>query len=111
MRRSVALLLLVASPLRAAEWEFSAPVELTDPSAPPHFHHLDGSGRQHVAVGGSNVAVVWEDDRSGSPQVYFAELTAGTGKLNDTVADPISMDPAARGKTTSWSAKRSYHTP
>jgi hypothetical protein len=56
----------------AETWTFSDPVTVADGTDVPHFHHLDGAGRQHVAASGTEVAIVWEDDRSGAPQVYLA---------------------------------------
>ncbi len=51
-------------------WDFGEPVTVTDTSLMPHYHHLDGSGRRHLAAAGGYVALVWEDDRTSSPQVY-----------------------------------------
>ncbi len=56
----------------SAPWSFDAPVEVVDRSLPPHFQHLEGAGRLHIAAGERSLAVVWEDDRDGSPQVYAA---------------------------------------
>ncbi len=53
-------------------WNFGEPVDVTNPALAPHYHHLDGSGRRHLAAAGDHLAVVWEDDRTGSPQVYVA---------------------------------------
>jgi len=61
----------------AAEWRFDSPVELTAKDTAAHFHHHDGAGRRHVAAGEQEVAVVWEDDHSGMPQVYMAVLAYG----------------------------------
>ena len=36
------------------------------------YHHLDGAGRNHVAVSERSIAVLWEDNRDRSPQVYAA---------------------------------------
>ena len=56
----------------AAPWSFGEPVTVAGATGSPHYHHLDGAGRQHIAASASEVALVWEDDRSGAPQVYFA---------------------------------------
>lgn len=53
-------------------WDFGEPVTVTDASLAPHYHHLDGSGRRHLAATEGHVALTWEDDRTGSPQVYVA---------------------------------------
>jgi hypothetical protein len=56
----------------AEPWTFTDPITVADGTNTPHYHHLDGAGRRHVATSGTEVAVVWEDDRSGAPQVYMA---------------------------------------
>jgi len=53
-------------------WDFGQPVTVTGASLAPHYHHLSGSGRRHLAAAERHVALVWEDDRTGSPQVYAA---------------------------------------
>jgi len=72
MHRVLSLLLWLPSVVSAAPWLFAEPVTVAEDANRPHFHHLDGAGRQHVAASGREVAVVWEDDRSGAPQVYAA---------------------------------------
>ena len=76
----VAMLLGLAGAAHA-EWQFSSKLDV----APQHngdkvFHHLDASGRANLAVSGNVLAVVWEDNQAGSPQVYVAykNLTAKT---------------------------------
>ena len=54
----------------SAGWRFEQPQELTPQGVGGHFHHLDGAGRRHVAAGTGGIAVTWEDDHSGAPQVY-----------------------------------------
>lgn len=39
-----------------------------------HFIHLDSSGRHLIAISGSTVAVVWEDNHSGQPAIYVSYL-------------------------------------
>ncbi|MCP3869001.1 MAG: hypothetical protein GY703_13050 [Gammaproteobacteria bacterium] len=53
-------------------WEFSSGVPVTEGGQGAVFHHLDSSGRKNIAVSNGLVAVVWEDDRTGQPQVYLA---------------------------------------
>ena len=71
--------LLAWSAVGGAQWRFQAPIDLTAADAQPHFHHLDGAGRRHVAAAGGAVAVAWEDDHSGQPQVYLAVMPAAAG--------------------------------
>lgn len=59
-----------SSALSAAPWDFGAPLEVAGGEGTPHFHHLDGAGRRHVAATDDAVALVWEDDRDATPQVY-----------------------------------------
>lgn len=70
--RRLLLLLCLPGVVTAAPWIFSDPVTVAAEPGRPHYHHLDGAGRRHVAASDSEVAVVWEDDRSGAPQVYVA---------------------------------------
>lgn len=39
------------------------------------FHHLEAAGRKSLALAGDAVALVWEDNRSGSPGCYLALRT------------------------------------
>ena len=53
-------------------WIFDSRISVTGPPVGAVYHHLDGSGRKHIAVTGESVAVVWEDNRSQDPQIYVA---------------------------------------
>jgi len=72
MRAWLALLLCLPGAAAAAPWAFSDPVTVAGDADRPHYHHLDGAGRRHVAASDGEVMLVWEDDRSGAPQVYAA---------------------------------------
>ena len=64
-------LLLAVNQGQANElWTFDHRISVTDPPANGVFHHLDGAGRKHISVSGDRIAVAWEDNRSGEPQVY-----------------------------------------
>lgn len=79
MRRLVLLFALsLPAAAMAAPWDFGEPVLVAGAEGEPHFHHLDGAGRRHIAASSTEVAVIWEDDRSGSPQVYFATKPLGS---------------------------------
>lgn len=73
----------------AAPWIFDDPVTVAGAADVPHYHHLDGAGRRHIAASADQVVVVWEDDRSGAPQVYAAikpreaQAFASTMQLSD----------------------------
>ncbi|MEJ2344383.1 MAG: hypothetical protein P8076_12660 [Gammaproteobacteria bacterium] len=73
MMRWLWLLSAVAAlPVSAAGWQFSAPLAVTGPARPGVFQHLESAGRRNLAVGADSVALVWEDNRGGAPQVYVA---------------------------------------
>jgi hypothetical protein len=77
VRRAAAILCaLVWHAANAAPWEFGAPLEIA-PALAGTFHHLDGAGRAHLAVADGAVALAWEDNRSGAPQVYVAVKPPG----------------------------------
>jgi len=59
------------APVLAAPWEFGEPITVAG-AAEGVYHHLEASGRRSLAVSDGVVAVVWEDNRSGSPQAYVA---------------------------------------
>lgn len=73
IRSLLAYILCCLAMTAQAEWRFSDKIEV----APQHggqniFHHLDSPGRANIAVSGPQLAVAWEDNHSGSPQVYLA---------------------------------------
>ncbi|MDJ0779383.1 MAG: hypothetical protein QNJ85_16065 [Gammaproteobacteria bacterium] len=85
MKPRLAALLLLALPFAVnADWRFEPPVALTPPPATGVFQHLDGAGRRHIAVAGDTVAVTWEDNRDGSPQVYARIRVTGTDDFTPT---------------------------
>ncbi len=66
--------------------DFTNKIAVTAAPSVGLFHHLDGSGRKHIAVAGALVAVVWEDNRSGSPQVYASFKSAMQPGFADALA-------------------------
>lgn len=70
--RWVALALALPA-LAQAQWSFGPALEVTAGNGV--FHHLEASGRQSLAVSAGRVALVWEDDRTGTPRCYLAILT------------------------------------
>ncbi|MCW8963815.1 MAG: hypothetical protein OQL16_08470 [Gammaproteobacteria bacterium] len=80
MRYSIRLFLSIAlaltcNPAFAQAWEFNKPVDVTATSGPGIFHHLESAGRRNIAVSGNTIAIVWEDDHTGTPAVYLARKT------------------------------------
>ncbi len=56
----------------AASWQFGPALPVTDTHGPHIFHHLESAGRKNIAVSRDKVAVAWEDNHSGTSQVYVA---------------------------------------
>lgn len=71
MKRITAWTVLWLSTAALAQtWQFSPSLPVTTAHGPGIFHHLDSSGRKNIATSDKTVAVVWEDNRSGSSQAY-----------------------------------------
>ncbi len=87
MRRALAAGLGLWLPAAAAQWQFDEPLELTDLEAAPHFHHLDGAARRHLATSDGAAAITWEDDSSGDPQVYVTILAANAVAARHRLSD------------------------
>ena len=57
----------------------AAVAESIDVAPAGAYHHLDAAGRRSLTVAGNQVALVWEDSRSGGPRCYL-----GVKSLNET---------------------------
>lgn len=55
----------------AAPWTFDPAQTVSEPQAGV-FHHLDPAGRRGIAVSAGIVAIVWEDNRHGTPGTFVA---------------------------------------
>ncbi len=65
----------------AAPWEFGEPVTVSA-ARPGVFHHLEAAGRRSIAVSSDGmVAIVWEDNRDGTPRAYVAFRAAGKSEF------------------------------
>ena len=74
------LVLIVFQSQASDRWIFDGKISVSGAAEDAVYHHLDGSGRKHIAVSRQSLAVVWEDNRSHSPQIYVAlkSQTQGT---------------------------------
>ena len=63
--------LLLVQPLQAG-WQFAEPLSVSSVHGAAIFHHLESANRLGVAVSAQTAAVVWEDNRSGTPHCYVA---------------------------------------
>ncbi len=71
------IILLAPAFTHAGPWVFGEKQALTTYVGDKIFHHLDGTGRNHVSVAGDALAIVWEDNHSGSPQIYLSQKLLG----------------------------------
>ncbi len=110
------LALTLAAPAVASPWQFDAPVDVIAARAGVH-PHLSGAGRRHIAVRGNDVAVVWEDNRSGQPQVYVAlrhnhrrpfsnPIRLSTGK---TAYEPAIVSAGSENFVVAWEQDDAIH--
>ncbi len=83
MKRVVAFVLfaLLSVAASAAGWEFSPPLDVSPAPLAGVFHHLESAGRKNIAVSDGTVAVIWEDNHTGSPQIHLAFKPAGAAKF------------------------------
>lgn len=73
MRALAAGLLALTLALPAlADWAFTDAEAVSGEPQAKLFPHLESAGRGNLAASGDRLAVVWEDNRDGSPQVYAA---------------------------------------
>lgn len=68
----------------AAPWQYGEPITIAAPAAGV-FHHLESAGRKSVAVGGDVIAITWEDNRSGAPQIYVALVRIGERGVSEAL--------------------------
>jgi len=76
------LFFLFPALLSAGEWIFDEKVPISLNNGTGIFHHLESSGRKNIAVNDSVVVVVWEDNHSGSPQIYAAFKTPSSNNFS-----------------------------
>lgn len=77
MRRLAAGIMSLALTLPVqAEWVFADYEAVSGAAQEKLFPHLESAGRGNLAASGDRLALVWEDNRDGSPQVYAALRTA-----------------------------------
>lgn len=77
----------VSLSVQAQPWQFASPLAVTPGQQEGVFHHLESSGRRSLAVSESEVAVTWEDNRTGAPQVYLAHKPLA----GDIFAPPVRI--------------------
>jgi hypothetical protein len=77
-------LLTIANNVVATErWKFDARIAVTEIPTKGIFRHLEGSGRKHIAVSDQTVAVIWEDNRHGEPQIFISSKVKAEPYFSD----------------------------
>jgi hypothetical protein len=76
VKAAVLLLALAALPADAA-WQWDDALTVNRAVGAAVFPHLESANRRGVAVSAGSVAVVWEDNRDGTPQCQLAIKPAG----------------------------------
>jgi len=71
LKLAALLLAVLAYPAHAA-WTWTDPLTVNSVRGAAIFLHLESANRHNIAVSGDTVGVVWEDNRSGSPQCYLS---------------------------------------
>ncbi|MBW8369889.1 MAG: hypothetical protein K0M66_02745 [Thiobacillus sp.] len=115
MRAAALLLAVLAWPAQAA-WEWSAPLTVNSVQGAAIFPHLESANRQGVAVSGDTVGVVWEDNRSGSPQCYLAMKPATAAAFKPEIRlsqadcfEPVVLALGAGRFVTAWEEAGTVH--
>lgn len=108
MRAAALLLAVLAWPAHAA-WEWSAPLTVNSARGAAIFPHLESANRRGVAVSGDTVAVVWEDNRDGTPQCYLATKPAAAVNFQPEIRlsqadcyEPVVVAPDAGRFVAAW---------
>lgn len=81
----VVMTLLLCAPGMAAAWQYSQPISISETRQPHTFYHLESSGNRSIAISKSEIAVVWEDNRSGKPEIYLAIKSAADAQFSQAV--------------------------
>jgi len=115
VRAAALLLALLVWPAHAA-WTWSAPLTVNSVQGAAIFPHLESANRQGVAVSGGTVGVVWEDNRSGSPQCYLATKPAAAVAFQPEVRlsknecyEPVVMALGAGRFVAAWEEAGKVH--
>ena len=84
MRAAALLLAVLAWPAHAA-WHWSEPLTVNSARGVKIFPHMESANRRNVAVSGTTVGVVWEDNRSGGTQCYLATKPAAAASFQPEI--------------------------
>ena len=68
----VGVSLLLCAPAVAFAWAYSPAISVSELHQAHTFAHLESSGNRAIAISKDQIAITWEDNRSGKPEVYIA---------------------------------------
>ena len=83
--RSALLLLAVLAGSAHAAWQWSEPLTVNSVRGAKIYPHMESANRHNVAVSGTTVGVVWEDNRSGTSQCYLAMKPAAAADFQPEI--------------------------
>ncbi|NOZ11073.1 MAG: hypothetical protein GXP09_08565 [Gammaproteobacteria bacterium] len=66
-------------------WVFSDSIAVSNLARSKVFYHLESSGRKNIAASTKSVAIVWEDNRTGSSAIYLASKAFDNKKFEAPV--------------------------
>ena len=66
------LALCVCMPAVAFAWTYTPVISVSETHQPRTFQHLESSGNRSIAISKTHVAIAWEDNHTGKPEVYIA---------------------------------------
>lgn len=74
-------------------WQFTDASTVVTQAPSQTFYHLESAGRKNIAANAERAVVIWEDNRSGQPQIYVAPKMHGQTEFAATIA--VSVGKAA----------------
>lgn len=83
--RAVVLLLAALGGSAHAAWQWSEPLTVNSVRGAKIYPHMESANRHNVAVSGTTVGVVWEDNRSGGSQCYLAMKPASAADFQPEI--------------------------
>lgn len=79
-----AVLLCLSTPTLVFAWTYSPIINVSELQQANSFVHLESSGNRAIAISKDQIAIAWEDNHSGKPQVYLASK-----RVTDSVFSPV----------------------
>lgn len=96
----IGVCLLLCIPTLAFAWTYSPVISVSELRQAHTFAHLESSGNRSIAISKNQIAIAWEDNHSGKPEVYVAikELNATQFNKALRVSDSTpAYEPALAG--------------